>query len=80
MQVSAKIYGMMAILAEKSPSFSKACIALSVGHLTEKLGDIKLKKPAGDALVTFAEKTSLAFVLGQGKSVSNFVKLGAFAD
>jgi cytoskeleton-associated protein 5 len=58
---------MMAILAEKSPSFSKACVAIAVGHLTEKLSDIKLKKPAGDALITFAEKTSLAFVLGQGQ-------------
>lgn len=57
---------MMSILAERSPSFSKACVAIAVAHLTEKLGDIKLKKPAGDALVIFAEKTSLAFVLSQG--------------
>jgi hypothetical protein len=38
---------------------------LSLG-LTEKLGDIKLKKHAGDCLVAFAEKTSLQFVLSQG--------------
>lgn len=60
---------MMVILAERSPSFSKACIALSIDHLTEKLGDMKLKTAAGDVLVTFAEKTSLAFVLGQGMSL-----------
>jgi hypothetical protein len=35
--------------------------------LTEKLGDIKLKKHAGDCLVAFAENTSLQFVLTQGK-------------
>lgn len=59
---------MMIILAEQSTTFSKACIAIAIGHLTEKLGDIKLKKPAGDALTVFAEKTSLAFVLEQGAS------------
>lgn len=41
-------------------------MALCVPHLTEKLGDMKLKKPAGDTLLSFAEKTSLQFVLGQG--------------
>ncbi|KAJ7658829.1 hypothetical protein DFH06DRAFT_1407392 [Mycena polygramma] len=30
-----------------------------------KLGDLKLKKPAGDTLLVFAEKTSLRFVLNQ---------------
>ncbi|CED83658.1 Microtubule-associated protein [Phaffia rhodozyma] len=64
-QVSSKIYGMMALLASKSSSFSKACVAICVGHLTDKLGDIKLKKPAGEALVAFAEKLSLGFVLEQ---------------
>lgn len=54
----------MTMVAERSTSFSKGCIALCASHLTDKLGDIKLKKPAGDALLTFAEKTSLAFVLG----------------
>ncbi|QRW16295.1 CLASP amino-terminal protein [Rhizoctonia solani] len=39
--------------------------ALAIPHLAEKLGDAKLKKPAGDLLSTFAEKTSLSFVLSQ---------------
>jgi cytoskeleton-associated protein 5 len=34
--------------------------------LGEKLGDMKLKKPAGDTLLVFAEVTSLQFVLSQG--------------
>ncbi|KAL4067594.1 microtubule associated protein [Scleroderma citrinum] len=64
-QVSAKFYGILTVLAERSPSFGRSCVALSSGHLSEKLGDAKLKKPAGDALTVFAEKTSLQFVLNQ---------------
>ncbi|KAG2368513.1 armadillo-type protein [Suillus spraguei] len=64
-QVSAKLYGILTILAEGCPSFGRSCVALSTGHLSEKLGDMKLKKSAGDALTAFAEKTSLQFVLNQ---------------
>nr|XP_019011711.1 microtubule Associated protein [Kwoniella pini CBS 10737]OCF50492.1 microtubule Associated protein [Kwoniella pini CBS 10737] len=65
-QVSAKLYQVMGLMAEKSPTFGKPSAAFVIGHLTDKLGDMKLKKPAGDALTIFAEKTSLAFVLAQG--------------
>ena len=65
-QVSAKLYGILIILAERCPSFGRSCAALSIPHLSEKLGDAKLKKPAGDALVAFAERTSLQFVLNIG--------------
>jgi cytoskeleton-associated protein 5 len=54
------------MLTQQCPSFGRSCVALCVPHLTEKLGDLKLKKPAGDALLAFSEKTSLQFVLGQG--------------
>jgi len=54
------------MLAEQCPSFGRSSVALCVAHLTEKLGDLKLKKPAGDALLACSEKTSLQFVLGQG--------------
>ncbi|KAI6106429.1 armadillo-type protein [Pisolithus croceorrhizus] len=64
-QVSAKLYAILTSLAESCPSFGRSCVALSSGHLSEKLGDMKLKKPAGDALTVFAEKTSLQFVLNQ---------------
>lgn len=60
------MFGVFSTLAERSPTFSKACVALATPHMTEKLGDMKLKKPAGDTLLVFAEKTSLAFVLGLG--------------
>ncbi|KAF8212269.1 microtubule associated protein [Mycena galopus ATCC 62051] len=64
-QVSAKIYAICSLLAEQCPSFGRSCPALCVAHLSEKLGDLKLKKPAGDTLMVFAEKTSLQFVLNQ---------------
>ena len=68
-QVSAKLFGILVILAERCPSFGRSCAALSIPHLSEKLGDAKLKKPAGDTLGMFAEKTSLQFVLNQGMSL-----------
>jgi cytoskeleton-associated protein 5 len=75
-QVSAKLFGILVILAERCPSFGRSCAALSIPHLSEKLGDGKLKKPAGETLGTFAEKTSLQFVLNQGMSFSaSFVLL-----
>lgn len=73
-QVSAKLYGILIILAERCPSFGRSCAALSIPHLSEKLGDAKLKKPAGDALVAFAEKTSLQFVLNIAYEPLNKIK------
>ena len=71
-QVLAKLYGILVILAERCPSFGRSCVALSVPHLSEKLGDAKLKKPASDALGVFAEKTSLQFTLNIGISDTMF--------
>ncbi len=65
-QVSAKLYGVFQLLAERSSTFGRPSAALTIGHMVEKLGDMKLKKPAGEALMMFVEKTSLNFVLGQG--------------
>ncbi|KAJ7063272.1 microtubule associated protein [Mycena amicta] len=64
-QVVSKIYAICGLLAENCPSFGRSCAALCVSHLCDKLGDLKLKKPAGETLLTFAEKTSLQFVLNQ---------------
>ena len=52
-------------MAEKSPTFGRTSAALAVGPLSDKLGDLKLKKSAGEAMTAFAERTSLAFVLAQ---------------
>ena len=54
------------MLCERCKSFGRSSVALSVPHLSEKLGDAKLKKPAGDGLTAFACRTSLQFVLNQG--------------
>ena len=66
-----QVYGRMAAvfqaLAERSPNWSRACSALTIPALSDKLGDIKIKKPAGDALTAYAEKFSLQFVLSHGK-------------
>ncbi|GLB34986.1 putative microtubule associated protein [Lyophyllum shimeji] len=73
-QVSAKLYAILALLAGKCPSFGRSCVALCVAHLTEKLGDMKLKKPAGEALSAFSEKISLQFVLNQAYDPLSKVK------
>jgi cytoskeleton-associated protein 5 len=41
---------------------------------------MKLKKPAGDALLLFAEKTSLQFVLSQGKALSYLLMQADICD
>lgn len=64
-QVSSKIFEILGKVAESNPSFGRSSAALAIPPLSEKLGDIKLKKLAGDALIIFAEKTSLGFVLSQ---------------
>jgi cytoskeleton-associated protein 5 len=66
-QVAAKVYGVLEILAKQCPTFGRASAALCIPPLSEKLGDGKLKKAAGDALASFGERTSLQFVLGHGE-------------
>ncbi|ORX54518.1 ARM repeat-containing protein [Hesseltinella vesiculosa] len=64
-QVMTKMYGIMELLASECPGFTRGCAAIGIPGIVEKLGDIKLKKPAGECLVMFAETTSLQFVLSQ---------------
>ncbi|BGP46329.1 hypothetical protein JCM10450v2_002171 [Rhodotorula kratochvilovae] len=64
-QVAGKVFALLQQLAADSPGWTKACTAVATPLLCDKLGDIKLKKPASDALVAFAEKSSLGFVLSQ---------------
>lgn len=53
------------MLAEQSPSWSKACSALIIPPASDKLGDIKIKKSSAELLTVLAEKSSLQFVLSQ---------------
>ncbi|GAA5933192.1 hypothetical protein JCM3775_002563 [Rhodotorula graminis] len=64
-QVAGKVFALLQQLATDSPGWTKACAAVATPVLCDKLGDIKLKKPASEALVAFAEKSSLGFVLSQ---------------
>ncbi|KAG0305228.1 Microtubule-associated protein, microtubule dynamics during spindle orientation [Dissophora globulifera] len=64
-QVTTKLYGILQLQAQKLPSFSKACAALSIPAMIDKMGDIKLKKAAGECLTSYAEALSLQFVLSQ---------------
>ncbi|KAG9290927.1 hypothetical protein G9A89_011077 [Geosiphon pyriformis] len=64
-QIMSKAFNIMELLAERIPSFTKSAAALAIPILIEKLGDIKLKKSAGDCLTRFAEKSSLQFLLSQ---------------
>ncbi|CAI2179034.1 13105_t:CDS:10 [Funneliformis geosporum] len=64
-QILSKAFNIMEILCQKVPSFGKPAAALAIPILIEKLGDIKLKKSAGDALTAFSEKISLQFVFSQ---------------
>ncbi len=64
-QVMAEVYKALQLLANDCPTFGRPSIALSVQPLCDKLGDIKLKTPAGETLVLFAEKTSFGFLLAQ---------------
>ncbi|BGP14170.1 hypothetical protein JCM10213_002469 [Rhodosporidiobolus nylandii] len=64
-QVTSRVFALLSSLATDSPTWTKACAAAAIPLMCDKLGDIKLKKPAGDALGVFAEKSSAGFVLGQ---------------
>jgi cytoskeleton-associated protein 5 len=65
-QVYGKMTAIFQHLAGQSPSWSRACSALTIGPMSDKLGDIKLKKSVGEALTAYAEKFSLQYVLNQG--------------
>ncbi|WFD30660.1 hypothetical protein MSPP1_001681 [Malassezia sp. CBS 17886] len=64
-QVQGALFRTLQGLAERAPSFDRAAVALTVAPLCEKLGDLKLKAAAGDALLAYGEATSFAFVLAQ---------------
>ncbi|KAF9574261.1 Microtubule-associated protein, microtubule dynamics during spindle orientation [Mortierella alpina] len=64
-QVTTKLYGILQLQAQTLPTFSKACAALTIPAMIDKMGDIKLKKAAGDCLTVYAETLSLPFVLSQ---------------
>ncbi|KAJ2329262.1 hypothetical protein IWW51_000706 [Coemansia sp. RSA 2702] len=64
-QVTSRAFQLIAWMAgEEQLEFSTGAAALSVPALVDKLGDIKLKGPAGDALAAMAERFTLQLVVG----------------
>ncbi|KAJ1918219.1 hypothetical protein IWQ60_007555 [Tieghemiomyces parasiticus] len=64
-QVAGQVYQLLQFLAQDVPSFGRPAAALAIPLVAEKLGDLKLKKPAAETLELFAESLSLGFVLSQ---------------
>ena len=73
-QVMTKMLNTIQLLCERCPKFNKACAALCLPTMVEKLGDIKQKKPAGECLSAIAENISLQFVFNQSYPVLKKVK------
>ncbi|KAI0221669.1 hypothetical protein L0F63_000494 [Massospora cicadina] len=64
-QVLSKMFKVVEVLATRCSNFSTGCAALAIPPLVDKLGDIKLKKAAMEALDAIIERLSLRFVLAQ---------------
>lgn len=80
-QVMCEVYNALQMLAQECPSFGRASVALSITPLCEKLGDMKLKGPAGETLTLYSEKTSFGFVLMQALTpLGNIKAPKAIAD
>ncbi|SPO26101.1 related to STU2 - Microtubule-associated protein (MAP) of the XMAP215/Dis1 family [Ustilago trichophora] len=60
--VMAEVYKALQLLANDCPTFGRPSVALSVQPLCDKLGDIKLKTPAGETLAPKAIADSILWV------------------
>ncbi|KAJ1668417.1 hypothetical protein EV178_000448 [Coemansia sp. RSA 1646] len=64
-QVNTRAFQIIEWMAsEDSLEFNTGAAALCVPALVDKLGDIKLKSPASNALIAIAERYTLKFVIG----------------
>ncbi|OLY84750.1 Cytoskeleton-associated protein 5 [Smittium mucronatum] len=62
-QVTSTVFSLIQWMAESCFKFNSGAASLSIPHLTEKIGDIKLRLPAINALFSFSERLGLRFVL-----------------
>ena len=51
-------------IALKASTFAKPTASVIVPGLVDKLGDVKVKKSAGECLIVISEVISLGYVLG----------------
>lgn len=73
-QVMTRSVNILQHLADNVPSFGKPSVALAVPGLVDKLGDMKVKKVASDCMCSFAQSTSLQFVLSQAYAPLKILK------
>ncbi|KAJ3162133.1 Microtubule-associated protein, microtubule dynamics during spindle orientation [Geranomyces michiganensis] len=64
-QVMSAMMSIFQYLAKEIPQFSTTAATIIIPGIADKLGDMKVKKSAGDCLSTIAEKLSFQFVLAQ---------------
>ncbi|TPX57138.1 hypothetical protein PhCBS80983_g04029 [Powellomyces hirtus] len=64
-QVMATMINVFQYIAKEVPQYNTTAAILVIPGLADKLGDMKVKKSAGDCLTTISEKLSFQFVLAQ---------------
>lgn len=65
LQVMSKAFELISLVATESPSMTKKDAFLAIGGLVDKMADIKLKGPAGQALTATSEALGPQFVCMQ---------------
>ena len=65
LQVMSKAFELISLVATESPSMTKKDAFLAIGGLVDKMADIKLKAPAGQALIATSEALGPQFVCMQ---------------
>ena len=65
LQVMSKAFELISLVATESPSMTKKDAFLAIGGLVDKITDIKLKGPAGQALTATSEALGPQFVCMQ---------------
>ncbi|KAI9105402.1 hypothetical protein DFS34DRAFT_7380 [Phlyctochytrium arcticum] len=64
-QVMTNMIKIFKLLAQEKPSFNRAAGAAIIPGLADNLGDMKVKRVAGDCLTVIAEKLTFQFVLNE---------------
>ncbi|PVU87154.1 hypothetical protein BB559_006193 [Furculomyces boomerangus] len=62
-QVNTGVYNLIKWMSLSCAKFNSGVAALTIPHLVEKLGDIKLKTPASNALIAMGERLGLRFII-----------------
>ena len=66
-QVAARLFQLVPVFAKKN-GISRAASSMVIPLLCDKIGDVKLKQPATEAMIAISEKCSLNFTFARGTS------------